>query len=476
MRDDLQRRISAALDAPGGIDGDPGLRELLDGDPQAAAYAHDVARLGRLMREWPLPEPDDAAFEALASRIEQRLDETLPRGVDVTGAPQFDDDDDLRDATAGLLGPVITSGEFQVEELESIPPVAPVVVAKATGAPPPPPSARPVAPPVAREIPKLAPASDQASDRLSFPSIPPAPGASSLQQAPVVPLRKRGRYQWLAGLAAAAAVGLGVFTSTQIYQDAPGAERAAVPAQTVAPAATPTVAPEEAAYAALAEEAAPAPITPMPAAPMQRRAEPIGAPQAAPPPPPRPGAAAAAAEGYALDGPHGMLGGALASGGAPADEAPVRARARRALASDDAYARGGAGGAGAPASVSEAPATTATARADQGAAARSAPRAQVAAAPAEAELDADLPATPDRGAVLAAIQAVEPAVRACAEAEHGVASVRIVVAGTGRVTTATVGGQFAGTPVGSCVARAVRTARFPRFASERFEVTYPFQL
>ncbi|UJR80383.1 hypothetical protein [Sandaracinus amylolyticus] len=463
MREDLQRRISAALDAPDGIDGDPGLREVLEGDPQAAAYAHDVARLGRLMREWPLPEPDGAAFEALAARIEQRLDETLPRGGDLTAAPQFDDDDDLRDATAGLLGPVITSGEFQVEELESIPPG--VIAPKSNAAPPPPPSARSLPAPVAREIPKLAPASDQAVDRLSFPSIPPAPGASSLQQAPVVPLRKRerGRYGWLAGLAAAAAVGLGVFTSTQIYQNAPSAESAAAPAQTVAPGATAAIPAEGAAVYEMAavEEPAPAPTTPMPAAPMQR-AEPMAAPREAPPPPPRP--AAASTEAYAFDG---MLGGALASGGAPTDERPAR---RRAASSDGAYARGAAGGGGAIGAG-------ATTRADDAEETpRSAPRPTVAAAPAAAEPDEDLPATPDRGAVLAAIQAVEPAVRACAEAEHGVASVRIVVANTGRVTTATVGGQFAGTPVGSCVARAVRTARFPRFASERFEVTYPFQL
>ncbi|MDQ3037189.1 MAG: hypothetical protein M3Y87_32650, partial [Myxococcota bacterium] len=79
-------------------------------------------------------------------------------------------------------------------------------------------------------------------------------------------------------------------------------------------------------------------------------------------------------------------------------------------------------------------------------------------------------------AVLAAVQAIEPAVRACAESEHGVATVRIVVAGSGRVTTATVSGRFAGTPVGSCVARAVRTGRFPQFSGDRFELTYPFQL
>jgi hypothetical protein len=88
----------------------------------------------------------------------------------------------------------------------------------------------------------------------------------------------------------------------------------------------------------------------------------------------------------------------------------------------------------------------------------------------------DLPETPERGAVQSAIQAVEGNVRACSPDQHGTATVRIVVASSGRVTTATVSGQFAGTPVGSCVARAVRGARFPAFSAERFEITYPFQL
>ena len=53
----------------------------------------------------------------------------------------------------------------------------------------------------------------------------------------------------------------------------------------------------------------------------------------------------------------------------------------------------------------------------------------------------------------------------------------ITVAGaTGRVTNATVGGQFAGTPVGSCIARAVRGASFPRFQRATFTINYPFRL
>ena len=57
------------------------------------------------------------------------------------------------------------------------------------------------------------------------------------------------------------------------------------------------------------------------------------------------------------------------------------------------------------------------------------------------------------------------------------AMVAITVAGaTGRVTGANVTGQFAGTPVGSCVARAVRGASFPRFQRASFVINYPFRI
>jgi hypothetical protein len=72
---------------------------------------------------------------------------------------------------------------------------------------------------------------------------------------------------------------------------------------------------------------------------------------------------------------------------------------------------------------------------------------------------------------------VSGAVSACGNGEHGTATVAISVAGsTGRVASATVGGQFAGTPVGSCIARAVRGASFPRFSRATFAFNYPFRI
>jgi predicted Zn finger-like uncharacterized protein len=87
------------------------------------------------------------------------------------------------------------------------------------------------------------------------------------------------------------------------------------------------------------------------------------------------------------------------------------------------------------------------------------------------------PQTPSRSDVVTAMGRVQGAVAACGGGQHGTATVAIVVSGSnGRVTSATVGGQFAGTPVGSCIARAVRGATFPEFSRPTFTINYPFRI
>jgi predicted Zn finger-like uncharacterized protein len=103
------------------------------------------------------------------------------------------------------------------------------------------------------------------------------------------------------------------------------------------------------------------------------------------------------------------------------------------------------------------------------------------AAPMEAAMaaggDSSLPDTPPRDGVLSALRSVQGAVSGCGGGQHGVANTTITVAGaTGRVTNANVTGQFAGTPVGTCVARAVRGARFPRFRRANFQVSFPYRI
>ena len=54
------------------------------------------------------------------------------------------------------------------------------------------------------------------------------------------------------------------------------------------------------------------------------------------------------------------------------------------------------------------------------------------------------------------------------------AMVNVVIGKTGKVTSATVSGKFAGTPTGSCVEKAVKSASFP--PSDGLQTPYPFQL
>jgi hypothetical protein len=56
----------------------------------------------------------------------------------------------------------------------------------------------------------------------------------------------------------------------------------------------------------------------------------------------------------------------------------------------------------------------------------------------------------------------------------GMAMVNVVIGKSGHVTSATVSGKFAGTPTGSCVEKAVKSASFP--PSDGFTTPYPFQL
>lgn len=84
--------------------------------------------------------------------------------------------------------------------------------------------------------------------------------------------------------------------------------------------------------------------------------------------------------------------------------------------------------------------------------------------------------TLDRETVQSVMASVEPAVRACAGERHGTVQVDVVVQGTGRVSSATISGLFAGSAEGSCMARAVRQARFPGFTGEPLRFRYPYGL
>lgn len=84
-----------------------------------------------------------------------------------------------------------------------------------------------------------------------------------------------------------------------------------------------------------------------------------------------------------------------------------------------------------------------------------------------------LPEALTRAQVIAAMGKITPAVDACFGSTHGKANVTFSVVGkTGRVVGARVTGKTG--KVGSCIARSVRRARFPKFAKPRIEISYPF--
>jgi hypothetical protein len=93
-----------------------------------------------------------------------------------------------------------------------------------------------------------------------------------------------------------------------------------------------------------------------------------------------------------------------------------------------------------------------------------------------ADESAALPDSPSREDVVAALERVHGDLEQCVAGKHGVAKIEVTIANTGRVSRAVVDGVFKGTPEGSCIARAVRGARFPLFSQPSLSVSYPVSL
>jgi hypothetical protein len=87
-----------------------------------------------------------------------------------------------------------------------------------------------------------------------------------------------------------------------------------------------------------------------------------------------------------------------------------------------------------------------------------------------------LPTQPTRDQVKQSLQQIEPALLTCSAGVHGTVFANVTVASSGRVSHGSIEGDFAGTPQGSCMARALRTAAFPAFSAQSFSVKYPFRL
>jgi hypothetical protein len=90
---------------------------------------------------------------------------------------------------------------------------------------------------------------------------------------------------------------------------------------------------------------------------------------------------------------------------------------------------------------------------------------------------AEIPFTPSRDEVSAAMAVLLPAIRGCAMGQAGLATAGIVVQNDGRVASVSVtGAPFEGSASGRCMEGVVRRAHFPRFKQPSFRVQFPFAI
>ena len=104
-----------------------------------------------------------------------------------------------------------------------------------------------------------------------------------------------------------------------------------------------------------------------------------------------------------------------------------------------------------------------------------APTGAAAAEPAAGVKPArDLPEKPPREQVLDCLRRVQSKVSACAGGKKGTAMVAIKVSGSGKVKSVKVSNVEE--PAASCIADAVKQAKFPEFSDEEFSINFPFRL
>jgi hypothetical protein len=84
----------------------------------------------------------------------------------------------------------------------------------------------------------------------------------------------------------------------------------------------------------------------------------------------------------------------------------------------------------------------------------------------------------DKAAIVYGMGAVKGAVLACFDEYRvpGMATATLTIERSGHVSRVGITGQFAGTPTGECVERAVHAASFPPFTGEPQTINYPYIL
>jgi hypothetical protein len=428
VKDDVLDRIQRALDAGASLDDD--LEREFASDPDALRMASELVAIDEALRHWPEVSAGDELFDAIVTRIEQRLDEPLAPIGDPTAAPSFDDEEQI----AISIAPVSMRASRDVLELREL-----GSPGRASAETLPPELLESIPPEAPADLPAPAPVLRlpiNTNERFSLPSVRPQPMAAPFAkrtEPPKAPAAKqRGApVLWIVGgtLAAAAAVLLAVAVGTF----------GATPAYEVADRSAPEA----------AEELAAVPMAPSPTT-SPRAARAGGSGSEVPP-------AEIVTEEAAANG---ALFGQLADRAEPPEGQAGWDDA------DDARTV-----------ELEAPEDGLELREDHGQPARRAVSQRERNDPNSTVRGSGSTGAPTREQIVAAMRSVAGSVGACGGgARTGVAEVRVRLGSSGRVQSAIVTGQFAGTPEGSCIARAVRSARVPPFRQSTFEFTYPFRI
>lgn len=512
MDDELKRQISASMDLAADAEADARVVRAMTEDPAVEAWARGLYTVDHALRAWPEVRRGEKSWGRMADRIRKRLDGAKGRGGRAVtpedeafiAAPTFDDDaappreqqitmSETNEHDADLEGLAALTRISQVPgAMPSTPPksVGPSLLdapddtssglvdmkslaqlTREAAASIPPPAPAPTAAPA--EVEKPAPRKVEKTDDVMVKAKPATVALPDVPEAP-----RKGGNTWLGALGGMAVTAAAFMFFTRGNAPSPSMDSAS---QAVNPQAAPAVAAP--AQPALAEAPAPTPTAATAPAPS---AEP-----AAPPPPPE----AAPAPAVAAPAPEPTPAAVPAGPAAPAPTEGRHARDERSRSATRAVAAAAAPvpppaapaapvaqaaparpAAPAPAAAAAAPGARPSnvddliARAAGGNAAP----APAAAAPAAAAPTQELPERPTRQQITSVMGGLNSAVRACAQGQTGTAPVAVVIASDGSVRSASVSGQFAGSPIGECIQGVVNRAHFPAFRASESRVTWPF--
>lgn len=521
MDDVLREKILASLDPGWDKKSERALARALERDPVAREYAASLRRVDRALRSWPTGARTESEWEASAARVLAAIEadakdpgaaRVLTGEFDPFAPPAFADD-----ASPMETRPAMSEPNEHDPDLENL-----AALTRTSLAPGAVPSVRPHAAPsitdaaddtssgivdikqlsaMARDAAASAPppAAAKAPAAEAKPAEPEAPKPARTEAKPAAkkddvmvtakpavpvvaaepPRRAGGGPLWaIGGMAVMAGAFLLYNSSKESAPTSPSAVESTSPSG-ASPESVPQAVPS-AAPVAPAEPAAPAPAPVAEAAPV-----------AAPTPPPPPVAAPAPEPAPAPEAQARRHARTEASESAPAARTAAPSASTRgpapasAAAAPAPAARAPAAPAPTPAAApAAAPRGTAAAAAPAPAAGRAtsvddllnraAPSAAPAAAAAPAAPSADLPERLGRAQITSVLGPLNGAVRSCAQGQTGTAPVSIVIGNDGAVRTATVSGQFAGTPVGDCIAGVVRRAHFPAFRAPTQNLMFPY--